>query len=135
MASLSEAYGPRNEKAHQQDAIENPQAYGRFNAEVEHPKAARHVLGLVGGNEVSFVRTNWPDVESDLRGITRPNTNCPMREHLPVDGPLLKRSNPKGSITIDRTPMNLREMQMMAYPAVIGPEPLVKESCGRPEKY
>lgn len=135
MASLTEAYGEVNQKAKQQDPIENPQAYGRFNAEVEHPKAARHVLGLVGGNEVSFVRTNWPDVESDLRGITRPNTDCPTRQHLPVDGPLLKRSNPKETITIDRTPMHLREAQFWAYPAVIGPEPLVKESCGRPEKY
>lgn len=135
MAALSEAYGAKNEKAHQQDAVENPQAYGRFNAEVEHPRPARHVLGLVGGNESAFVRTNWPDVESDLRGITRPNTFCPTRQHLPPTGPLLKRTNPKETITIDTTPIKMREMQMWAYPAVVAPEPLVKESCGRPEKY
>jgi hypothetical protein len=135
MASLSEAYGVVNEVAKTQDPVENPQAYSRFNSEVEHPKAARHILGLVGGNEVSFVRTNWPDVESDLRGITRPNTDCTARAHLPPTGPLQKRSNPKGSITIDTTPIKMREAQFWAYPAVIGPEPFIKETCGQPEKY
>ena len=135
MASLTEAYDTVNTTARTQDAKENPQAYGRFNDEVEHPRPARHVLGLVGGNESAFVRTNWPDVESDLRGITRPNTFCPTRQHMPPEGPLLKRVNPKGAITIDTTPIKMREFQMWAYPAVIGPEPLIKETCGRPEKY
>ena len=135
MATLSEAYGQVNTKAARQDPYENPQAYNRMAVEVEHPKAARHILGLVGGNEVSFVKTNWPDVESDLRGITRPNSDCMDRHHLPPKGPLLKRSNPKESITIDTTPIHLREAQFWAYPAVIAPQPLVKESCGRPEKY
>jgi hypothetical protein len=135
MASLTEAYDTVNKSARTQEAQENPQAYGRFNDEVEHPKPTRHILGLVGGNESAFVRTNWPDVESDLRGITRPNTFCPTRQHLPPEGPLLKRVNPKGAITIDTTPIKMREAQFWAYPAVIGPEPLVKETCGRPEKY
>ena len=136
MAALSEAYDSVNSKAARQDPYENPQTYQRFNAEVEHPKAARHILGLVGGNDVSFVKTNWPDVESDLRGITRPNTDCAARKHLPPDSYSVTRTNPKvEKFHLDMTPINRPEVQMWAYPAVIAPEPLKKETCGAPHKY
>ena len=135
MAELSQAFDSVNSKARKQDPYENPQAYSRFNGEVEHVKGARHILGLVGGNEASFVKTNWPDVESDLRGITRPNTNCATRHHLPPDSYVVERKNPKQDFTLDMTPLNLKEYQMWAYPSVIAPQPLVKETCGAPHKY
>lgn len=116
---------------------ENPQAYDQRREYVQHVKAARHVLGLVGGNEVSIIKGSMVDLESDLQGITRPNTDCPGREHKPpVAGAMqIERNNTKSALVIDTTPLKLPVYQMWAYPAVIGPEPLVKESCARPEKY
>jgi hypothetical protein len=135
MATLSEAYNSVNDEANKRDQYENPQAFQRLVSEVEHPKTARHILGLVGGNEVSLTRTNWPDVESDLRGITRPNTDCTTRKHLPFSGDIVVRKNPKNVFVMDTSKDNLPSAQMWAYPAVIGPKPLKQEVCVRPEKY
>jgi hypothetical protein len=135
MASLTEAYDSVNETANKNDPFENPQAFHRLKSEAEHPKTARHVLGLVGGNEVSLTKTNWPDVESDLKGITRPNTDCASRKHLPVSGTLVVRKNPKNTFVMDTSKDHLPSVQMWAYPAVIGPKPLQTEVCVRPEKY
>jgi hypothetical protein len=117
------------------EQAENPQARDQFVGSVRHVKEARHILGLVGGNEVSRAAGSQADVESDLLGITRPNTDCAARKHLPPTGHKIERKNPKISIEIDATPVPLKSYQQWAYPSVIGPEPLIKESCHRPEKY
>lgn len=135
MSSLLEAFASVNTTAHRIERAENPQTYGRFAGEVENPKGGRHILGLVGGNEVSLTRTNWSDIESDLRGITRPNTRCPTREHLPSTDPKVVRNNPKIHIELDTTLLHKKEVQMWAYPATVAPQPLIKETCGSPEKY
>ena len=116
---------------------ENPQSYDQRREYVQHVKAARHMLGLVGGNEVSIIQGSMVDLESDLQGITRPATHCPKREHKPpaAGATQIERKNTKGTLVIDTTPLKLPAYQMWAYPAVIGPEPLEKESCARPEKY
>jgi hypothetical protein len=47
-------------------------------------KPTRNALGLVGGNEVSVVTSSpMVDVESDLQGITRPNTKCNFKQYVP----------------------------------------------------
>ena len=98
-------------------------------------------MGLVGGNEVSRIAGSMADLESDLQGITRPNTRAILRHHLPpekegVAGPsMIERNNAKGVLKIDTTPVHLKAYQQWAYPSVIGPMPLVKETCSRPEKY
>ena len=135
MASLTEAFDSVNSKANEKDRYENPQAFHRLTSEVMSPKAARHVLGLVGGNEVSVAWNNMVDLESDLLGITRPNTWCTLREHLPPDGTVIIRRNPKQDVVIDSLATNLPPVQAWAYPAVIGPQPLKKETCGAPQKY
>jgi hypothetical protein len=93
------------------------------------------MLGIVGGNAVSLTKTNWPDVESDLKGITRPNTDCATRKHLPLSGNMVVRKNPKNFFVMDTSKDHLPPTQMWAYPAVIGPKPIVQEVCVRPEKY
>lgn len=40
-------------------------------------------FGLLGGNNVSTTHNNMVDLESDLLGITRPNSLCPERKFLP----------------------------------------------------
>lgn len=49
-----------------------------------HDKPCRNALGLVGGNDVSVVTASpMVDVESDLYGITRPNTKCNNKQYKP----------------------------------------------------
>lgn len=116
---------------------ENPQAYDEIPFVYVSPQPARHILGVVGGNEVSLTKGNRVDLESDLLGITRPNTWCPKREHLPpsANAKEIVRTNPKESIKINVEPIHLPAYQMWAYPASFAPEPLMKQTCGRPEKY
>jgi hypothetical protein len=135
MAALSEAYDSVNHRANKNDPYENPQTFQRLVTEVEHPRASRHILGIVGGNEVALARGNTSDLESDLKGITRPNSDCASRHHLPPTSQIIKRSNPKQEVRIDSTPVPMKASQMWGYPSVIAPEPLYKETCGGPQKY
>ncbi len=116
---------------------ENPQAYEQFAFAYVSPKPARAILGFVGGNEVSLINGNRVDLESDLRGITRPNTDCPAREHQPPrkNDTLIQRKNPKNNVTVNVTPRHLPTIQPWAYAAVAAPQPLVTERCAAPHKY
>ncbi len=123
----------------------NPQAYDELEAQVVSPDPRRHILGLVGGNEVATVAASkfnvvngqQADVESDLKGITRPITNCPWKDYQPqAQGQTtIRRENVKNNFTVDARLYPLRDYQMWAYAASYQPEPMVKETCGRPEKY
>lgn len=97
----------------------------------------RHVLGLVGGNNVSQIVGNRQDLESDLRGLTRPLTNSPSRQWRPLkaDAQNLSYDNRKSHIAIDIRKKHLEEYQMWAYPATFAPQPLHKETCQAPHKY
>ncbi len=116
---------------------ENPQAYDQFAYAYVSPKPARAILGFVGGNDVSLTNGNRVDLESDLRGITRPTTHCPSREHQPpkVGDTLIQRKNPKNEITVNVTPRHLPTIQPWAYPFTPAPLPLEKTTCGAPHKY
>ena len=134
MASLSEAFPAPSSAALERK--ENPQRYDQLPEFVQHVKERRHILGLVGGNEVSRAAGNAVDLESDLLGITRPNSDSTARHHLPQDNPeRIVRENPKANITINATAVPLQPYQLWAYPVVIGPTPVEKETCSRPEKY
>lgn len=136
MASLSEAFPAPNSAAALQEKTENPQRYDQLPEFVRHVKERRHVLGLVGGNEVSRAAGDAVDLESDLLGITRPISNATPRHHLPPKGKTeIIRENPKMTLVIDTTPVDLPAYQQWAYPAVMAPAPLEKQTCSRPEKY
>lgn len=45
----------------------------------------RYKLGLVGGNQVSHMTDSLVDLESDLRGQTRPLTHCWQYKYHPRD--------------------------------------------------
>jgi hypothetical protein len=136
MASLSEAYPAPNSAAALNERAENPQRYDQLPEFVRHVKERRHVLGIVGGNEVSRAAGDIADLESDLLGITRPISNAAIRHHLPPKGQTeIIRKNPKMTLVIDASLVDLPAYQQWAYPAVMAPEPLRKETCSRPEKY
>ena len=119
------------------EAQENPQAYDQNVFFFVHKKAAANMLGVVGGNDVSLIKGNMVDLESDLRGLNLPNTFCPERKYQAPSQKEQKivRDNVKTRQVIDVTPQHLPQIQMWAYPVVAGPEPLTVEQCGRPERF
>lgn len=135
MASITEAYTAPNADAARHERLENPQFYAEAPSAVRHVKERRHILGLVGGKEVGTIAGNQVDLESDLLGITRPTTWATDRHHLPPNSEIIKRDNAKMNLKIDATPVLLPSFQQWAYPSVMAPEPFVKETCYRPEKY
>lgn len=130
-ATLAEAY----ETTPLESGKENPQYYEQSVGVYQHKKEARHVLGLVGGNEVSGIQGNRVDLESDLLGITRPITWGNAREHVPTTSNIIERKNAKYDISINTTPVHLNTYQMWAYPATYAPIPFKQEACTKPEKF
>lgn len=114
---------------------EDPQHYDYLTSQFVNPVPQRHILGIVAGNNVSLVKGNMVDLESDLRGINIPNTFAPWRQYQPPQDNEIIRNNLKGSVKINVEKLHLPNYQMWAYPAVVGPEPIVNEVCTNPEKY
>jgi hypothetical protein len=135
MTSLSDAFAPVEQ--HPWENKENPQKYNYQVTQFLNPNPQRHILGLVGGNEVSLIKGNMVDLESDLRGINIPNTFCPWRQYQPPEANETEvvRSNVKTNLKIDVRPQHLPTYQMWAYPGMPAPVPLKTEVCNNPEKY
>ena len=132
--SYFEAY--EKPSSHVFEKEENPQNYDRFIQEYQCDKAKRHILGLVGGNEVYEIKGNRVDLESDLYGITRANTWATYRKHLPSENPnMIKRDTPKEKLSVNATPVPREEFQMWSYSAVYAPLPFKKESCTPKNKF
>ena len=76
------------------------------------------------------VRQNYSGNENNL-------AKCSDREYKPLLNGQNKIiiNNRKTNIALDIRPVHLPEYQMWAYAPVYAPLPLVKETCGRPEKY
>ena len=134
MASINEAFTIEGNPWEQK---EDPQRYTYFVTEYVSPKPKRHILGIVGGNEVSVAEGNVVDVESDLKGINIPNTFAPWRQYQPPpkNQKEIKRDNLKIKLDINVTPMNLPTYQMWAYPGMPTPLVMKNEVCKNPEKY
>jgi len=122
---------------HPFEKSENPQAYVETPFAYVHEKPARHILGLVGGNEVSLPKGNMVDVESDLRRLNIPLTKCSAREYQPpaVQQTIISRKSTKGSTSVDVRQRHLPAIQMWSYAPTFGPIPMNVKQCGRPEKY
>jgi hypothetical protein len=119
------------------ESIENPQAYSMTQFAYTSPEPRRHELGLVGGNNVSQIAGNMIDLESDLRGITRPLTFAPWKKYQPPQPAekTIERNNVKQQLVIDKTLVHQPVYQMWAYPAAYAPTPLKTEVCASPQKY
>lgn len=91
-------------------------------------KPCRMELGVVGGNNVSLVKGNLVDLETDLRGLTRFNTRCPELKNtwIPnLDGKIqIPGSELKGPVSIDTNKLHLPPCQMIRYePVNLPPSP------------
>jgi len=135
LSQVSEAYGPLLTSHWEKQ--EDPQHYDYLTSQFVNPTPKRHILGIVGGNEVSLIKGNMVDLESDLRGINIPNTFAPWRQYQPPQRGQkeIVRKNTKLALNIDVQPAHLPVYQMIAYPSVVAPLPMVSEVCMKPEKY
>ena len=135
LSDVNHAYG--NLLTTHWEKKEDPQHYDYLVSQFVNPAPKRHILGVVGGNEVSLIKGNMVDLESDLRGINIPNTFCPWRQYQPPQKGQkeIVRDNTKINLTIDVQKDHLPVYQMWAYPAVVAPQPIVNEVCMKPEKY
>jgi hypothetical protein len=134
LSNLNDAYGPL--LTSHWEKKENPQHYDDLTSQFVSPNPQRHILGIVGGNEVSLIKGNMVDLESDLRGITIPITFAPWREYQPPQQKNeIVRENTKSNLTIDIQKAHLPVYQMIGYPAVVAPYPIINEVCVKPEKY
>jgi flagellar biosynthesis component FlhA len=69
--------------------------------------------------------------EAMFRGCTVVDPASVLTTHMTE----IVRENPKATVKIDAEPVHIQEYQQWAYPSVIAPAPLEKETCQRPEKY
>jgi hypothetical protein len=135
LSNITDAYGPLLETHWEKK--EDPQHYDYLTSQFTHPTPRRHMLGMVGGNDVTIIKGNMVDLESDLRRINIPNTFAPWRQYQPPqrgDKEIVRnyvKTQQKINIQKDHLPV----YQMIAYPAVVAPLEMVNEVCMKPEKY
>lgn len=135
LSNITDAYGPLLETHWEKK--EDPQHYDYLTSQFTHPTPRRHMLGMVGGNDVTIIKGNMVDLESDLRGINIPNTFAPWRQYQPPQrgDKEIVRNNVKTQQKINIQKDHLPVYQMIAYPAVVAPLEMVNEVCMKPEKY
>jgi len=135
LSNITDAYGPLLETHWEKK--EDPQHYDYLTSQFTHPTPRRHMLGMVGGNDVTIIKGNMVDLESDLRRINIPNTFAPWRQYQPPQrgNKEIVRNNVKTQQKINIQKDHLPVYQMIAYPAVVAPLEMVNEVCMKPEKY
>jgi hypothetical protein len=107
------------------------------SSKYEHCNKCRHELGWVGGTNVSHIKGNLVDLESDLFSIDRPLTRCPKYDYQPrTDGKVQGISQYKTTCypEIDTNKLHLKPCQAVKYTNIPGPPPLDYWSCADLEK-
>ena len=106
----------------------------------ENYSKSRIEFGIVGGNDVSLIKGNMIDLESDLYGITRLQSKCPQLKYLspcPTGNmnscqpqQIIIKGNPSNmGRVIDTTPMHLRSSQMFRYTPIPLPQGIQMPRC------
>ena len=92
----------------------------------ENCNKCRMELGIIGGTNVSHIKGNLVDLETDLRGTTRLASKCPTKKYLNPcpDGDMNKcqpnniviKQNPANSGSVlDTNMVHLQPCQMIRY--------------------
>lgn len=97
------------------------------NQKFEHPKKCRHNLGLVAGANISQVKGNIIDMESELKGITRLASQCAESKVKPLEESSVIINDK--TAPIDTSKMHLPTCQMFAYSSVPMPPPMNLPYC------
>lgn len=87
------------------------------NEPYHNDKSCRHMLGFVGGNNVSHIAGNMVDLESDLRGQTRFLSKC-CNAYTPSSDGYIHNDTTK---PIDTTMKHLNACQSITYRSIPAP--------------
>ena len=101
----------------------------------EHNQKCRHELGLVGGANVSHIKGNLVDLESDLRGQTRNHSKCSKTKYKPNTNNQIEfiSNGTNEKRVIDTNLIHLSNCQMIDYKSVATPFEL-KTGCPPPTR-
>jgi len=125
-----------NESVGPLEYLLNPDKY-------ENCSKCRNQLGVIGGANVSHIKGNLVDLETDLFGITRKASLCPTKKYLNkcavsdnLNNCQRNNINIEGNCstvkrTIDTRPVHLQNCQMFRYKPVPLPEPLNINHCSK----
>ena len=96
----------------------SPLNYSLYPGKFENCSKCRIELGVVGGNSVSLFSGNLVDLESDLRGQTRPASLCPKEKYQPGCPYSGREGIPCGSFNTQQKLINQPACQMQSYPKI-----------------
>lgn len=125
------------------DQSTGPLSYTLNPIKFENCNKCRMELGIVGGTAVSHIQGNIVDLENDLRGQTRPASNCPSKHYTPSCPDKIGDACQPSQIqlqgtqcapgkTIDTNLVHLRPCQMIRYKPVPLPPPMKMDTCPAP---
>lgn len=98
--------------------------YQMYAGKYDNKNNCRIDFGIIGGNEVSLYKGNMVDLESDLRGQTRPSSLCPSHKFMPRCKQPPTSGLPSGPIDCQSELVNLPTCQMICYkPVTYAPNP------------
>lgn len=92
----------------------------------ENKNKCRHQLGFVGGTNVSHIRGNLVDLESDLRNSTRILSKCQNNLYVPTDDNIIKNDK---TPPIDTTMVHLPACQSIMYRSIPLPPQMTVNNC------
>ena len=105
-------------------------SYSMYQGKYDNSSKCRIELGQVGGNGVSLYSGNLVDLESDLRGQSRPASLCPSKKFHPE---CTVPSNGRCSLGLPCAPNNnlvhQKSCQMVTYPPTPQVPPFKEASC------
>ena len=131
------------------DESVGPLSYVLNPMKYENCNKCRHELGIVGGPAVSQIEGDLVTLESELRGQTRPASNCPSMKYQPTFGDSIQIAGSSCSApsTLSTKLLNLPPCQFIRYkPVALPPKPnfemcqpqrvnaLSAMSCGVPKQ-
>lgn len=112
----------------------SPLSYVLDPIKYNHCDKCRMELGIVGGTAVSHVNGNLVDLENDLFGINRPNTQCPSYKHLPAPGSSVQGKEyikPVCHPVVKTDMVHLPPCQMIKYGEVPATPTIDRFACGK----
>ena len=92
----------------------------------EHKDKCRHQLGFIGGTNVSHVKGNLVDLDSELRGQTRIISKCQTNMYVPTNDGIIKNDKTE---PIDTGKLHLPACQSIMYRSVPTPPKMEYNHC------
>lgn len=107
----------------------NVGCYQMYAGKYDNKNKCRIDFGIIGGNNVSLYKGNLVDLESDLRGQTRPMSLCPKHKFMPICKQPCSEGLPSGPIDCRSELVDLPTCQMICYKPVTYAEPPKGSFC------